>query len=104
MKRAILSTAFVLSGALLLWAQLPRPGGEHEDPNTPRMKREQLEELLKSDHKKSIADAEEIIKLGEELKIELERNDRHILSVKAYKKTEEIEKIAKRIRGRMKRY
>lgn len=103
MKRGILSTVFALSGALLLWAQLPR-GGEREDPNAPRLKREQVEELLKSDHKKSLADADEIIKLGEELKIELEKNDRHILSVKAYKKTEEIEKIAKRIRGRMKRY
>lgn len=105
MKRAILSTAFIFSGALLLWAQLPRGGGgEREDPNAPRLKREQVEELLKSDHKKSLADADEIIKLGEELKIELEKNDRHVLSVKAYKKTEEIEKIAKRIRGRMKRY
>jgi hypothetical protein len=42
--------------------------------------------------------------LSEELKIELEKNDRHVLSVSAVKKTEEIEKLAKKIRGRMKRY
>ncbi len=102
MKRAILSIGFLLAGALL-WAQLPR-GVDREDPNAPKLKREQVEELLKSDHKKSLEDADQLIKLGEELKIELEKNDRHVLSVKAYKKTEEIEKIARRIRGRMKRY
>lgn len=103
MNRTTLATLFLLSGAWLLWAQLPR-GNDREDPNVPRLKREQVEELLKSDHRKSLEDADQLIKLGEELKIEIEKNDRHILSVKAYKMTEEIEKIAKRIRGRMKRY
>jgi hypothetical protein len=104
MKRGMFAAlSFAAMGALLLFAQVPR-GTEREDPNTPRLKREQVEELLKSDHKKSLADTDQIIKLGEELKVELEKSDRHVLSVKAYKITEEIEKISKRIRGRMKRY
>jgi len=45
-----------------------------------------------------------LIELSEELKRELEKNDKHVLSVAALKKSEEIEKIAKRIRGRLRRF
>lgn len=64
----------------------------------------QKEEILKADHEKSLQDAAELMKLSEELKIDLEKNDRHVLSVATLKKLDEIEKIAKRIRGRLKRY
>jgi hypothetical protein len=37
------------------------------------------------------------------LKEELEKNDRHVLSLTSLKKTEEIEKLAKRIRSRLRR-
>jgi hypothetical protein len=66
--------------------------------------RSQSEEILKADHKASLKDAGDLVKLAEELKIELEKNDRHILSVQLIKKTEEIEKLAKRIRSRMRRF
>jgi hypothetical protein len=69
-----------------------------------RMKREQMEALLKQEHQKSLDDAAELVKLSEELRIELEKNDRRVLSLAAMKKAEEIEKIAKRIRGRMRRF
>ena len=39
---------------------------------------------------------------AEELKTELEKNDRYVVSLAAIRKTEEIEKLAKRIRGRLK--
>ena len=35
---------------------------------------------------------------------DLEKNDRYIVSLKTLKKTEDIEKLAKNIRGRLKRY
>jgi hypothetical protein len=60
--------------------------------------------MLKDDHKKSLEDAAELYKLAEELKIEMEKNDHNVLSMSAMKKTEEIEKLAKRIRGRMRRF
>jgi hypothetical protein len=66
--------------------------------------RSQTEEILKADHERNLKDAGELLKLAEELKMELEKNDRHVLSVGMLKKTEEIEKISKRIRGRMKRF
>jgi GTP-binding protein EngB required for normal cell division len=64
----------------------------------------QQEEILKADHQKSLKDAAELVELAEQLKAELERNDRHVLSISSLKKTEQIEKLAKRIRGRLRRY
>jgi len=84
-----------------LRAQKP-PASEEE--HGPRMKQSQMEELLKEEHKKSLEDAAKMVELSEDLKAELEKNDRHVLSVSAMKKTEEIEKLAKRIRSRMRRF
>lgn len=75
-------------------------------PDEPRLPdgRSQKEEILKSEHAKSLRDAEELMKLSEELKIDLEKQDRHVVSVATIRKLEEIEKLAKRIRGRLKRF
>ena len=61
----------------------------------------QQEEVLKADHERDLKDAAQLIALAEELKKELEKNDRHVLSISSIKKTEEIEKLAKRIRSRI---
>ena len=76
---------------------------EEEGPKLPNS-RNQREEILKADHEKDLKDAAQLVKLSEDLKIELEKNDRHVLSLSALKMTEDIEKIAKRIRGRLKRF
>lgn len=98
MTRLLLPAA--LTAMLLAGYQKPK-----EDP-IPRLPdgRSQTEEILKADHAQNLKDAGELYRLSEELKIELEKNDRHVLSVGMLKKTEEIEKLAKRIRGRLKRY
>jgi hypothetical protein len=64
----------------------------------------QQEEILKEDHEKSVKDAAQLIELAEELKKDLEKDSTHVLSLSSLKKTEEIEKIAKRIRSRLKRF
>ncbi|HYP08696.1 MAG TPA: hypothetical protein VER03_20855 [Bryobacteraceae bacterium] len=90
--------------ALLLFAQTPRdPALDEDDPRLPNGK-SQKEEILKADHEKSVEDAGKLIALSEDLKIELEKNDRHVLAVGTLKKLDEIEKLTKRIRGRLKRY
>lgn len=89
----------LLAGALLTYAQLRPP----EEP-APRLKRSQIEAILKDDHKKSLEDATVLLKLSEELKMELEKGGTHTLSLSALKKAEEIEKLAKRIRGRLRRF
>ncbi len=62
----------------------------------------QRDEILKADFQKSLEDARELSKLADELKTDLEKNDRYVLSIASLKKTEEIEKLAKRIRDRLK--
>ena len=64
----------------------------------------QREEILKADYKKNLEDAAELVKLAEGLKAELEKDDRYVVSVKTIKDTDDIERLAKNIRGRLKRY
>ena len=90
-----------LAAVLYAAGQSSRP--TEPDPKLPDG-RSQKEEILKADHAKSLEDAGELMKLSEDLKIDLEKNDRHVLSVATLKKLDEMEKLVKRIRGRMKRY
>jgi len=59
------------------------------------------DEILKADHEKDLKDAAQLIELAEQLKQDLEKNDRHVLSISTVKKTEEIEKLAKHIHSRL---
>ena len=43
-------------------------------------------------------------RLLEDIKIDMEKHDHHALSVGTLKKLEDIEKLSKKIRGRMKRF
>ncbi len=61
----------------------------------------QQDEILKSDRERDLKDAARLVELAEQLKQELEKNDRHVLSMSSLKKTEEIEKLAKRIHSRL---
>ncbi len=94
-----------LTLALVISAQPPphpRPGEEPpEDTRLPNGKL-QRDEILKADFQKSLDDARELSKLAEELKTALEKNDRYVLSIATLKKTEDIEKLAKRIHDRLK--
>jgi hypothetical protein len=60
--------------------------------------------MIKADHKKNLDDAVALLKLAEELKSSLEKEDPLIISVKNIKRTEDIQKLAKDIHGRLKRY
>ena len=79
---------------------------EESSVNGPKLPdgRSQREEILKSDYKKSLQDAAELVQLAEEFKADLERNDRHVLSLAGLKKLDNIERVSKRIRSRLSRY
>jgi hypothetical protein len=66
--------------------------------------RSQRDAIAKEDYQKSLEDARELVKLAESLQSELEKNDQFVISVSEIRKTEDIEKLAKRIRGRLKRF
>ena len=109
MRRCCCYLSIVLL-ALGLQAQPARKGGgapKADDPTEsgrlPNGKSQQ-DEILKADHEKDVADARELARLASELRDEVEKGDAFILSVAELKKAEEIEKLAKRIRGRIKHY
>jgi hypothetical protein len=77
-----------------------RRGGDEEDVVLPNGK-SQKDEILKSEHQQNLKDAAELADLAEQLKIDLEKNDRYVLSMATLKKTDDIEKLAKRIRSRL---
>jgi hypothetical protein len=95
-----------LTLALVISAQPPtaRPRPGEEPPEEGRLPNGKLQrdEILKADFQKSLDDARELSKLADELKLDLEKNDRYVLSIASLKKTEDIEKLAKRIHDRLK--
>ncbi len=90
----------LLLAVSLVRGQWPR---EEPEPKLPGGK-SQKEELLKADYEQSLRDAERLAKLSEEFRAELERQGRHVLSVSTLRKIEEIERLARRIRSRLRRF
>jgi hypothetical protein len=63
----------------------------------------QKQALLKSEHKHSVEDAQKLAELSAEVREDLEKSDPNIVSLKTIKQLDEIERLTKRIRGRLKR-
>ena len=63
----------------------------------------QQEEILKADYQKTLQDAAQLVKMAEELQDDLQKEDRHVLSIASLKKAEDIEKLAHKIRTRLKK-
>jgi hypothetical protein len=61
----------------------------------------QRDAILKDDYDHNIKDARELIDLSRSFELDLEKSDANVLSLDLLKKLDEIEKITKRIRGRM---
>ena len=94
-----------LTFALVLSAQHqpppPIPEPAPQDVRLPNGKL-QRDEILKAEHTKSLEDAKQLVRLADELQSELEKNDQNVLSLATLKKTEEIEKLARKIHDRLK--
>lgn len=82
---------------------VPSVPGSTPDTQLPNGK-SQHEEILKMEHKKNLADAAAMVKLAEEVSEDLEKNDRFVVSIKTLKQLDEIEKLTKAVRGRLKKY
>lgn len=87
-----------LAAALALAQVDPNP-----DPKLPSGK-SQRDEILKNEHQQNIRDAAQLVELAQQLQQDIEKNDRFVLSLATLKKTDEIEKLAKKIRGRMRHF
>ncbi len=64
----------------------------------------QREEILKADYQRTLEDARALSKLAEELKDDLEKKDYNVLSVGTLKKSDDINRLAKRIHDRLRRF
>lgn len=76
---------------------------QSNDPAFPG-RRTQREMIVKDDYKKNLRDSAELARLAEELKADLEGGDPHIISVQALKDANDIDKLARNIRGRLRRF
>lgn len=103
--RVLSFLVFSVALCVLVQAQFPSPPANPENNPDTRLPngKSQKDEMLKADHAKNVEDAQELVKLAEELKADLEKNTQYVFSIASVKKTEEIEKVARRIRSRMKR-
>jgi hypothetical protein len=61
----------------------------------------QRDEILKAEHEQNLKDAAQLVELSQQLQEDLEKNDRYVLSMSTLKKTDDIEKLVKKIRSRM---
>jgi hypothetical protein len=103
MRFTIRRCALAILCAGLFTSALPQRGGGGRPEDEPRLPNGKLQrdEILKAEHQANIKDAAELAQLAEQLKIDLEKNDRFVLSMATLKKTDDIEKLAKRIRSRL---
>ena len=84
---------------------LPEPDpdekpGEFRLPNG----KKQQDEILKADFEKNVKDARELTDLARSFEEDLEKNEAFVFSLSDLKKLDDMEKLTKRIRGRMKRF
>ena len=91
---------FIASWSGMLLAQQFPQIDEKEKPKRLPDGTLQSEAILKEEHKRLLADLARLQDLGREIETELNKNDHHVLSMSILKKLEEVEKLARRMRGR----
>ena len=78
--------------------KLPEP---NEEPRLPDGK-SQKNAIAKEQHDQALKDANQLVVVAQDLRDELQRAGTFVVPLTSVKKTEEIEKLAKRIRSRLK--
>jgi hypothetical protein len=80
--------------------------GAGDDPEPVRLPngKKQQDEILRAEYEKNVKDAQDLVSISRAFEEDLEKDDRFVLSISALKKLDDIEKLTRRIRGRMKRF
>ncbi len=73
---------------------------DNEDHKLPNGK-SQKDAVAKSEHDKALKEANDLLVLAQQLKDEIQKAGDHVVPISSVKKTEEIEKMARRIRSRL---
>ncbi len=105
LRRDLLKTGLALAPAALA-ASLARaqnlPGDETPDRRMPDG-HTQTEAILKAEYDQNVRDARELTGLAKSIELDFDKNDQNVLSLGLLKKLDDVEKITKRIRGRVRR-
>jgi hypothetical protein len=72
------------------------------DGRLPNGKR-QIDEILKAEHEQNVRDAHELAALATSFDTEMEKTDRFVLSMPLLKKLDDMEKLVRRIRTRLRK-
>ena len=77
-----------------------------EDPLDQKLPsgKSQRDEIVKADHKRNVEDAVSLARLAEEIRDDLDKSGSGVVSVKLLKKLDDLDKLTRNIRGRLKRY
>ena len=97
---SVLSQAGIASWQDPHQEQFPVPGVRPDDLRLPNGKM-QRDEILKADYKSNLKDARDLMDLTKSFELDLEKSDPNVLSLDLLKKLDDIDKVTKRIRGRM---
>jgi len=63
----------------------------------------QKDEIIRVDYERNLRDAGNLARLAEEIKDDFEKGDRNLVSLKTLKKLDDVEKLTKDIRQRLRR-
>ena len=82
----------------------PRPLPDHTPDDDVRLPngKSQKDAISKQAHEEALKDVESLIRLAEDLRDELKHSGEFVVAVSSLRKTEEIEKLARHIRGKLK--
>ena len=91
---------------LLFLAAVTPAVSQQQDDQAPENRKlpngkSQMDGILKAEREENIRDAAKLVEMATSLKVDLEKSDRNVLSVDTIKKTDDIQKLAKKIRDRL---
>ena len=78
-----------------------RPEVPHTDDRLPNGK-SRSDAIAQSEHKKALEEADQLVDMARNLKSQIDKAGSYVVPVNAVRTTEDIEKLAKKIRGRLK--
>jgi Zn-dependent oligopeptidase len=81
--------------------QLPVRRDPDEEARLPNGK-SQKDAIAKQNHEEALKDAQSLVSTAQQLQDELKKAGSYVVPVESVEKTKEIEKLARRIRGRLK--
>jgi hypothetical protein len=90
----------LVAGVVLAFSAGTLAVGAQDDVRLPSGKL-QKDEILKAEHEANLKDVNRLVEASQELQEEIEKNDRFVLSLSSLKKADEIEKLIKQIRTRL---